>query len=38
MFARLLNEGWLPEDDLSGLNADKVQRIKALANFFSGRE
>lgn len=38
VFAQLLNEGWLPEDDLSGLNADKVQRIKALANFFSGRE
>lgn len=36
VFARLLSEGLLSEDDLSGLSADKIQQVKALANFFSG--
>ena len=38
VFARLLSEGWLSEADLNGLSQDKIGKIKALANFFSGRE
>jgi Photoprotection regulator fluorescence recovery protein len=37
VFARLLSEGWLSDDDLSGLNPEKIERIKALADFFSGQ-
>jgi hypothetical protein len=37
VFARLLDEGWLSEADLNGLSADKIQKIKALADFFSGQ-
>lgn len=30
VFARLLKEGWLTEEDLSGLNADKLEWIKGV--------
>ena len=33
VFAKLINEGWITEADLSGLGADKTQRIKALVGF-----
>jgi len=36
VFARLINEGWITEADLSGLGPDKTQEIKALLRF--GRE
>ncbi|HET7212019.1 MAG TPA: hypothetical protein VFL79_00395 [Terriglobia bacterium] len=32
VFAILLNEGWLPESNLSGLGKDKIARIKELAS------
>jgi hypothetical protein len=32
VFARLLKEGWLTEADLQGLDENKMQRIKFLAN------
>jgi hypothetical protein len=32
VFARLLSEGWLSEADLSGLDDDKVQKIKLAAS------
>jgi hypothetical protein len=38
VFAQLLSEGWLTEADLSGLNADKIEKIKGLADLFAGRE
>jgi hypothetical protein len=28
VFARLLHEGWLTEDDLSGLRAEKIEQMK----------
>ncbi|MGH9325830.1 MAG: hypothetical protein ACRD2B_03975 [Terriglobia bacterium] len=37
VFARLLNEGWLKEQELSGLSPDKIEQIKGLADFFAGR-
>ncbi|HKT10443.1 MAG TPA: hypothetical protein VJW77_01325 [Terriglobia bacterium] len=33
VFAILLNEGWLPESNLSGLGKDKIARIKELASY-----
>ncbi len=37
VFAQLLNEGWLTEEELTGLSADKIAKIKDLADFFAGR-
>ena len=31
VFGRLLNEGWLEEDDLEGLNEEKITKIKNVA-------
>lgn len=33
VLARLINEGWITEADLSGLREDKTQRIKASLSF-----
>lgn len=33
VFAQLLKEGWVEINDLKGLNADKVDKIKSLATF-----
>lgn len=33
VFARLLNEGWLTEADLTELQQDKIEKIKNLANW-----
>ena len=32
LFARLLNEEWIDEDDLEGLREDKIQFIIGIAN------
>jgi hypothetical protein len=36
VFARLFDEGWLSEDDLSGLSPDKIQKIRVIASLISG--
>ena len=36
IFARLLGEGWLKETEVEGLGEDKVEKIKYLANRYSG--
>ncbi len=33
VFGMLLREGWLREDDISGLTEDKIQAIVGIANF-----
>jgi Photoprotection regulator fluorescence recovery protein len=35
VFGRLLSDGWLREDDLDGLQPDKIAKIKHEASFFS---
>jgi hypothetical protein len=34
VFARLINEGWLDYDDLNGLADKKIDRIKAIIDFW----
>ena len=38
VFARLIREGWITEDDLSGLGEDKKRKIRALLSFARGEE
>lgn len=33
VFARLLREGWITEEDLKGLAADKIEQIKAVSSW-----
>ena len=33
VFARLVREGWLSEDDLSGLSSEKLEAIKRIVGF-----
>jgi hypothetical protein len=35
VFGRLLSDGWLREGDLTGLQAEKIARIKREASFFA---
>jgi hypothetical protein len=35
VFGRLLSDGWLGEDDLSGLQPEKIAKIKHEASFFA---
>lgn len=32
VFAQLLKEGWLNDDDLEGLREDKIEKIKFLVS------
>jgi Photoprotection regulator fluorescence recovery protein len=36
VFGRLLSDGWLREDDLNGLQPEKIAKIKHEASFFGG--
>jgi hypothetical protein len=36
VFLRLLHEGWLAEEDLAGLSADKLEWIKRSGRIFGG--
>ena len=36
VFARLICEGWIKEEDLEGLSEDKLQEIHRIAEFFAG--
>ena len=35
VFGRLLSDGWLREDDLTGLQPEKIAKIKHEASFFA---
>ncbi len=35
VFARLLQEGWIKQEDLSGISEDKLQEISAIAKFYA---
>ena len=35
VFARLLQEGWIKPEDLSGISEDKLQEISAIAEFYA---
>jgi hypothetical protein len=35
VFGRLLSDGWLREDDLTGLQSEKIAKIKHQASFFT---
>jgi hypothetical protein len=37
LFARLVSEGWIKEEDLLGLSGDKLQEIHRIAEFFFQR-
>ena len=36
VFARLMYEGWIREEDLAGLSGDKLQEIRRTAEFIAG--
>lgn len=33
VFAGLLREGWITEEDLKGLAAEKIEKIKAISSW-----
>jgi hypothetical protein len=35
VFARLLHEGWIKQEDLTGISEDKLQEIFASAKFYA---
>jgi len=36
VFARLMYEGWIKEEDLEGLSGDKLQEIHRITEFWAG--
>jgi len=37
VFARLMHEGWIKQEDLAGISDQKLQEIRKAAEFMSGR-
>ncbi|MCX6670220.1 MAG: hypothetical protein NTV25_10530 [Methanothrix sp.] len=37
VFARLMSEGWVQQEDLAGISDAKLQEIRRTAEFMSGR-
>lgn len=35
VFARLLHEGWIKQEDLAGISEDKLQEIFGIAEFYA---